>query len=63
MQCGVAGNMTASIVMISFTYSMCYGTLPARIQRRFPILGKVTGGGQPDSGMRDVRDDSAHNRI
>lgn len=25
------GNFTASVIMISFTYSMCYGTLPARI--------------------------------
>ena len=25
------GNFTASVIMISFTYSMCYGGLPARI--------------------------------
>lgn len=40
----IIGNMTSSIVMISFTYSMCYGTLPARIQKRVPLFAKVFGG-------------------
>ncbi|KAL3154244.1 hypothetical protein ABBQ32_013743 [Trebouxia sp. C0010 RCD-2024] len=58
------GNMTASIVMISFTYSMCYGTLPARIQKHVPLFAKVFGPvSQGASHESNMRDDSAHNRI
>ena len=59
----IIGNMTAAIVMISFTYSMCYGTLPARIQRRVPLFAKVFGVNHKASGQQEMRDDSAHNRI
>lgn len=58
------GNMAASIVMISFTYSMCYGTLPARIQERVPLFAKVFGStSQAATPQHHTKDDSAHNRI
>lgn len=58
------GNMTAFVVMISFTYSMCYGTLLARIQTHVPLFAKAFGTvSQEASHESNMRDDSAHNRI
>ncbi len=64
------GNMASSIVMISFTYSMCYGTLPDRIRGKLQNIGmplrhkdeKSLPSSNPPS-VNAAKDDSAHNRI
>ena len=57
------GNMASAIVMISFSYSMTYGSLPARINKRFPFLEKALRLlDHTPKGTHEISDDSAHNR-
>ena len=64
------GNMASSIVMISFTYAMCYGTLPDRIRGKLRTAGlplqtkdeKHLPSSNPPS-VSKAKDDSAHGRL
>ena len=61
------GNMASAIVMISFTYSMCYGTLLDRIKGKLKSAGlpvqNPNGKDQHSSTSTSInKDDSAHGR-
>lgn len=66
----IIGNTCSAVFMISFTYAMCYGTLPDRIRAKLQKAGMPLKDqnekGLPSSNPPSVysaKDDSAHNRI
>lgn len=66
----IIGNSASAVVMISFSYAMCYGTLADSIQSKLQKAGlpmknkseKDLPSSNPPS-AHAAKDDSAHNRI